>query len=51
MSYNSLGEMVYSAGSFGVLFSRERNTQSYLIGHTTDITAIDTHVAVRRTAS
>ena len=46
-SYTGLGEIAYAAGPVGVMFSRERNAQAYLLGHTADITAIDIHVAVR----
>ncbi len=48
LAYTHTNEIAYPAGCVGVLFSRERNTQSYLMGHTDEITAIAVHAEVRR---
>lgn len=43
LAYTHTNEIAYPAACVGVLFSRERNVQSFLMGHTDEITAIAVH--------
>ena len=47
IAYTHTHEIAYPAATVGVLYSRERNTQAYLMGHTDEITAIAVHAEVR----
>ncbi len=47
VGYTHLGELGYIAGSVGVLFIRERNSQAHLVGHAADIMCIAFHTSVR----
>ncbi len=47
VAYTHTKEIAYPAACVGVLYSRERNSQAFLSGHTDEITAIAVHAEVR----
>jgi hypothetical protein len=47
VAYTHTNEIAYPSGCVGVLYSKERNTQAYLMGHTDEITAMAVHAEVR----